>query len=176
MITVLFLLASYLTSFQHEWKWSVHEEAGFKVLSPVLLAHTAREVPTETTGILYHQYYGGSLTDSLLAMAFVIDHYEVPLASDSTDNLYFTDFFETTIDQILTSVGGTLLYKDVISQPGREVCIWKGSYQEDKGIVRGQLMIVGNRYYGLQVFGLANDKPDPLMNRFIDSFKLITDQ
>lgn len=172
MISMLSLFVSILISVQHEWTWSVHPEAGFKVLSPVSLTHSAREVPTELNSILYHQYIGGSLTDSVLAMAFVIDHYEVPLPSDSADNLYFLDFFETTIDQILTSVGGSLVYMDQLSHSDREVCIWKASYLNGIGVIRGNIIISGDKYYGIQVFGLADQKPDAIMNRFIDSFKL----
>jgi hypothetical protein len=155
-----------------EWTWGYFPEAGFKILSPVVLKHETREVPVGEHTILYHQYYGGSLTDSALAMTFVIDHYTVPLLGDPIDSLYYKDFFDTTLDQMLVSLKGTLMYKDYLSTPGKESCIWKASFQDGNGVVRGKLMMNGDLYHGIQVFGLMKDKPDVIMHKFIDSFRL----
>lgn len=61
---------------------------------------------------------------------------------------------------------------DIINQPGRDVCIWKGTYDHGKGLIRGHMILYRDRYYGLQVFGLEKNKPDALMSKFLESFKL----
>lgn len=172
MCTVLFAMISLLFSVQPEWTWSVHPEAGFKVLTPSPLVHEVSAVPTDMDVIQFHQYHVGSVTDSTVALAFVIDHYILPSRDPESDDAYLRDFFENTIDELLTRVDGTLVYMDIINQPGQDVCIWKGNYEKGEGVIRGNIILSGDKYYGLQVFGLDKNKPDLLMSKFLDSFKL----
>lgn len=174
MLSLLLLFSSFINLVQHDWKWSVHPESGFKVQSPVLLKHKVTEVPTFEDPISYHQYSGGSLQDSSLRMVFVIDHYKVSEQELGGDNEYLHEFFGVTVDQILKAIGGTLVYMDFTAFADREVCVWRASYLEGKGVIRGQLIIAGDKYYGLQAFGITNDQPNAVMNKFLDSFQMIT--
>ena len=153
MLPVLCLLTSLILSTQPEWSWSVHPESGFKVLTPVPLKYEAREVPTDMDIIMFHQYHGGSVSDSISPLAFVVDHYLLPETGVVHDAAYLTEL-------------------DIINQPGRDVCIWKGTYDHGKGLIRGHMILYRDRYYGLQVFGLEKNKPDALMSKFLESFKL----
>lgn len=175
MITALLILWHSLSLSSGEWAWNYYPEAEFKILSPFPLQHNIREVPVGDHTILYHQYFGGSLTDSITSMTFVIDHYTVPLSSGDMDSLYYREFFDTTIDQILTSLGGTLVYKDHTSTADGKMCIWKAYFQGEEGLVRGKLMMHQSFYHGMQVFGLQKNKPEPAMNKFLDSFRLLTE-
>ena len=173
MLSLLLIFSSLAGVIQQDWTWSVHPEAHFKVLTPFSLTLSTRELPTAYDPILYQQYIGGSLTDSTLALAFVIDHYQLPVESDSIDDAYSKELFENTVDEILASVGGELIYMDFNNGPERDICIWKAAYLNEKGTIRGNLIIAGDQYYGLQAFGLTKDHPDALMNKFLDSFKII---
>ncbi len=174
MLSLLFLISSYLLTGQTEWTWSIHAEAGFKVLTPVALSHDVTEVPTETGSIQYHQYSGGSVKDTTSGLAFVIDHYQLPVSAETTDDLYFREFFETTVEEILQAVEGTLVYSDFLPHGDRQEYVWKATYHDGKGIIKGSLIVAGNKYYGVQTFGWKEDHPDDRMNRFINSFKLTT--
>lgn len=173
MLPVLYLMISLILSTQPEWSWSLHPESGFKVLTPVPLQYEVREVPTDMDIIMFHQYHGGSVSDSISPLAFVVDHYMLPETGVVLDAEYLTAFFENTIDQLLTTLNGNMVYMDIINQPGRDVCIWKGTYDNAKGMIRGNIILYSDRYYGLQVFGLEKNKPEVLMGKFLDSFKLI---
>lgn len=171
MLLWLVHISILLVSGQPAWTWSIHPESDFKVLAPVTLQYNLKEIPTEAGRIQYHQYTGGSLQDTIGGMAFVIDHYQLPLPSDSADDHYFREFFDATIDQLLTSVNGTLVYADHLFYEGKRECVWKASLMEGKVIVRGNLMVFDDKYYGLQVFGWAQQKPEESMTRFLESFK-----
>ena len=173
MLPMLFLLFSFVGFIQHEWTWSYHPEAHFKILTPVPLTLSTKEMPTEFDPIVYHQYNGGSIADSTMALAFVIDHYQIPITSDSADYLYSRQLFENSVDQLLTSIHGELIYMDVTEQANRDICIWKAEYLNGKGVIFGNLIITGDQYYGLQAFGLKKDEPDDLMQRFLNSFTII---
>ncbi len=173
MLPALTLVITLLFSPQPDWEWRSFPDAGFKILSPVELTHDVKEVPTTMSIIQFHQYHGGSLADSTLNMAFVIDYYRLPGDDEVNDDEYKDDFFANTIDELLMSVEGTLVYSDVLHQSDRDVFIWKGTYLKGKGVIKGQLVLSGNKYYGLQVFGLEANNPDAAMSKFLDSFKFI---
>ncbi|MFZ1677145.1 MAG: hypothetical protein WBP41_08565 [Saprospiraceae bacterium] len=173
MLPLLFLLSSFIGFSQHDWTWSIHPEAHFKILAPFELSLSTKELPTSNDPIVYHQYNGGSVSDSAMSIALVIDHYQLPVTSDSADYLYHRELFENAVDQLLTSVKGELIYVDYNSEWDRDICIWKAAYLNGKGVIRGHLIISGNQYYGLQAFGLVNNNPDATMNKFLDSFKII---
>jgi hypothetical protein len=170
---LLFLMFPLLTFTQPVWTWSLHPEAGFKILSPITLTDHVKAVPTETDVIQYHQYTGGSVKDSLLSMAFVVDYYQVPASSESRDATYLRDFFENTIDPILNSISGSLVYMDIQREANQDICFWKASYQNGDGMIRGNCILTKDKYYGLQVFGLAKNKPEDQMNKFLKSFQLL---
>ncbi len=172
MLPLLFLLSSFNDFSQHEWKWSVHPEAHFKILAPFELSLSTKELPTASDPIIYHQYNGGSVSDTTISLALVIDHYQLPVTSDTSDYLYHREIFENAIDQLLTSVKGELIYVDYNSEWDRDMCIWKAAYLNGKGLIRGHLIISGDQYYGLQAFGLTKNNPDGSMNKFLDSFKI----
>ncbi len=170
MLSVLQLFLCFSSLVQAGWTWSAFPEAGFKVLSPVTLSHKMTEVPTQAGTIQYHQYHGGSIQDPVTPMTFIVDHYVLPPSEYSPDDEFFRDLFENTLDELLTAVNGTLMYMDISSAAGREVCRWKAAYQEGEGVIRGEIILAGDRYYGLQVFGWRKDKPEALMQKFLDSF------
>ena len=173
MVTVLYLAVFNLLSGQADWTWSVYPDVGFKVLTPVPLVYDVKTVPTDAEVIQFHQYHGGSLATAPDSLAFVIDHFILPGTEPAMDEEYLNDFFENTIDEMLVAINGTLVYMDIIHQPGREVCIWKGSYDQGKGVIRGNILLYGDHYYGLQVFALERKKQDELMTKFLNSFKRI---
>ena len=173
MLQILYLISACAVFIQPEWAWRSFPESGFKVLSPVALTLSVTKFPTPAEPIIYHQYHGGSLNDSVLRMAFIVDHYKVSEQEIGGDEQHLNEFFGVTVDQILKSIDGTLVYMDYTTHSNRNVCTWRASYLNGEGLVRGQLIIIGDRYYGLQVFGFASEKPDALMYKFIESFQLL---
>lgn len=170
LCTVLFLTPA------QEWTWNVFPMAGFKILTPVALNHDVRVFPTTVDHIEYHQFHGGSLSDSTIGMAFVIDHYILPGREPEPDPEFLRDFFENTIDEILNSIEGSLVYMDLVQQPGQDVCIWKATTRNGEVVIRGHCILSGDAYHGLQVFGWEKDKPDDVMSKFLESFRRIDHQ
>ena len=173
MLPVLFMVSALLMTVQPNWEWQSFPETGFKILTPTVLSHEVREVPTPASIILFHQYHGGSLNDTMLSMAFVIDHYILPGDEVVSDDDYKREFFENTIDELLVSLEGTLLYMDVVHHADRDVCIWKGSFMHGAGVIRGHTVLSGNKYFGLQAFGMEKNNPDEEMDKFLNSFKFL---
>lgn len=171
MLRLLLLFTTSFIAVQNDWTWNAYPESGFKILTPFALNHVVTNVPTEEgVPIIYHQYHGGKVDDSL-HISFVIDHYAIPGENIDDDDEYLQEFFGITIDQILKAVEGHLVYMDFMGYSDRKVCVWRATYLNGKGIIRGELIMTGNKYYGLQAFGLADKKPDALMHKFLNSFQ-----
>lgn len=173
LLSLILSLSSFLAGSQAEWSWKVFPESQFKVLSPYELEHKATEIPGAGEPLVLHQYFGGSLNDTSLHLALVIDHYQLTAEEIGGDEEHLNEFFGVTVDQILKSVGGSLVYMDFTTYSDKTVCVWRGTFHDKTGIIRGHLVITGDKYYGLQAFGLADEKPDAMMHKFFESFQII---
>ena len=173
MLAILALFLSFMSADPSEWTWSLHPERGFKVLTPVSLSHKVVEMPVTGGTVQYHQYNGGAINDSISQLVFTIDSYRLEDDELRKNDAYLKEFFTSTVDEMLLSIDGDLVYIEYLSQAGRHVCIWKASFHEGLGVARGKLILTEKDYFGLQAFGLKSNDPDPSMVRFFDSFQLI---
>lgn len=155
------------------WVWQSFPADRFKILAPVTLVLEEKLAPGIDGPVDYHQYHGGMLSDSALAMAFVIDHYLLPQTSDARDPSFADTLLKETIDALIHALGGELVYWESMSHGRYEACAWKAIFQDGRGVIRGKSVLAGRRYYGLQAFGLAANKPEESMNKFLDSFQLL---
>lgn len=154
-----------------EWTWQAFPNDGFKVLAPVVLAMDQRLAPGQDQPIDYHQYHGGTLADSAIGMAFVIDHYVLPVGS--VEDAFADTLLRASFDELIRMVKAEPVYYQAGVHGGHPACLWKATFMDGAGIIRGKSVMAGNRYYGLQVFGKADDQPETLMNKFLDSFQLL---
>lgn len=113
------------------------------------------------------------MADSAAAMTFIIDHYRSPDLAVIPDRDFADTLLQASIEEILEAVGGTPVYTESALHGGHPARLWKASFQDGKGIVRGKCVLAGDAYYGLQVFGLASQQPEESMNRFLNSFQLL---
>lgn len=173
MLHLLFWIAAFAWSDQPEWTWSTYPDLGFKILTPCAMEDHVNDFPTEREVISYHQISGGSLTDAQLPMSFVVDHYRLPGDQQVLSETELSEFFDNTLDPIMEALGGTIVYADINSNGGKDVCSWKATYRNGDCIIRGESMIIDGRYYGMQAFGWAKHEPEELMNKFFNSFRLI---
>ena len=171
MLHMLYIAAAFVWSGQPDWTWSTFPNLGFKILAPCSLVDNVTEVPTEAEVISYHQINCGSLDNEQLPMSFVVDHYQLPGELTSMTKEELDAFFDNTIAPILEAVEGTVVYADVTSAGGKDICSWKATYRDGACLIRGESMIINGQYYGLQAFGWTNKKPEDHMNKFFDSFR-----
>lgn len=173
---MLFALAAYLASWlagSPEWVWRSFPDDGFRVLTPVSLVMQERLVPGMEQPISYHQYHGGSLADTAMALAFVIDHYLLASAGPAADRAFADTLLKESVNVLLQSVGGELIYFEASVHAGHPACLWKAGFLDGQGIIRGKSVLAGTRFYGLQVFGMDDDRPEESMNKFLNSFSLL---
>jgi len=154
-----------------EWTWQSFPGDGFRVLAPVALSMDQRLAPGPEQPIEYHQYHGGTLADTAVGMAFVLHHYILPVGE--VDPAFADTLLRASFDELLRMMKAESVYYEAGVHGGHPSCLWKATFMDGQGIIRGKSVMAGNRYYGLQAFGKTDDQPEKSMNKFLDSFQLL---
>lgn len=153
------------------WSYQTLPDSGCKVLVPVELKKEVRLIPTDQTPITYYQYVGGALTDSISGLVFTLDHYYFFEDIDINDTSLTNSMLRESVDQILSSINGQIIYYDFQNDYGSVSMVWKAEYSDQKNIAKGVATIFQDAYYGLQTFGIKEKKPEDQMVKYLDSFK-----
>jgi hypothetical protein len=174
---LFFLISSVviLSAFQvTDWKFYLSEDKRFSISAPGELESTLDTLTSAIGPILCNNLLYQEETDSLAAI-YSLSHCEYPtgtLHSDSTE--LTTLYFDSTVSNMVASIGGTLLYESdqkYFGYPGR---IWKVNYDEGKKWGKFRAIMVENRLYILQVRALNSVATRENATRYLDSFNLRT--
>ncbi|NNF20597.1 MAG: hypothetical protein HKN67_01545 [Saprospiraceae bacterium] len=161
--------------FGQTWSNFSPEGSMCKVLFPKEPAHQSQTVDTEVGQLSYHSYVINDTTRNSSNVAYVLSYCDYPVGTIHSDSLLLIpDFFNATIDESILSLDGELVYSDEdywVEYPGR---IWKVAYQDGRMMVKNKSYLVKNRLYTIQVYTLKEKDRNRDINRYLDSFKLVT--
>ena len=177
-ITWLFFLISSVVIFSAfqatDWEFYLSEDKRFSISAPGALESTLDTLTSAIGPILCNNLLYQEETDTLAAI-YSLSHCEYPtgtLHSDSTE--LTTLYFDSTVSNMVASIGGTLLYESdqkYLGYPGR---IWKVNYDEGKKWGKFRAIMVENRLYILQVRAVNSVTTRENATRYLDSFNLRT--
>ncbi len=173
-LRLLLLMTSFLLSFQHTWLEFSDYAGRFRVLVPQSM--TKQETPMETAvgTLTYHTFYyqpDEKDPDNILYMLSYCDYPEGGMHSDSTELM--KDFFEATVESAVNSVKGELLYADDHHVQGFPGKLWRLVYQDGEASIKTKAVMAGRRFYILQAVGLRDKGLNPLVDRYLDSFRIV---
>lgn len=174
VLTLLFFSSSQLAA-QQSWQETSSYEGRFRVLAPGPMLQKVDSIETPVGKLAYHVFFqepeAKDSADNLIYMVSYCDYPAFTLHSDSTELL--EEFFETTIESAVESVGGELAYsseRPYREYPGR---IWRIDYLEGQAVIKTRALVAGNRYYALQTATLRSRSLNTASERFMDSFRLL---
>jgi hypothetical protein len=107
---------------------------------------------------------------NFLYMVSVVDYPE--LTFDMDDEEFISRFFEETIDQYLQDMKGELVYQADMPMgiyPGK---VFRAKWRNDEFVVRGRMVIVGDRFYMLQVYTEISQSLNNEAQYFLESLKV----
>ena len=159
--------------------WEVFKsyDGKFQILSPGEMVEKINPIKTEVGEMKYITYIHQSeskAADNLVYMISYCDYPENSIHSDSTDLV--NEFFETTVSTAVESVHGELQYSTEINlgdYPGR---LWRINYNEGNALIKTKSFLVGRRYYSVQAITLKDRSMNLSMDKFLDSFSLISEE
>lgn len=176
MKKIIFAIAILLVtaSFTHtEWMQFRNIEGRFKVLTRGNLVEKMATIETTIGTIESHQFvYQPEEKEENLA--YIIIYYDFPeggMHSDSTELL--KDFFDTTVEEAVAKIQGTLVYQNDLEHEGYPARQWRVNYADNQVAIRSRAFMVKQRFYLLQTFSLTEVEQNNVSEYFINSFKLL---
>ena len=158
-----------------DWKEFKSFDGGFRVIVPGEMIEKVKTIETAIGLLEYHTFIyqeEDSEADNVLYMVSYCDYPDHSIHSDSTELL--NDFFKNTIESSVQSIDGELAYNTSVNlyeYPGR---LWRINYNGGKAIIKTKAFLVNQRYYSIQGVTFRTKSLNPSMDRFLDSFKLLT--
>ncbi len=176
-ITTCLLYFSFLSLTIAQASWDVFQsfDGKFKVLTPGEMVQKENPIKTEIGELNYITFLHQPTEknpDNLVYMVSYVDYPKYSIHSDSTELV--EDFFKTTVETAVESVKGELSYSSEIAMnefPGR---LWRVDYNEGKALIKTKSFLVKNRYYSIQVISLKEKGMNLQIDKFLDSFSLLS--
>ena len=142
----------------------------FHILSPGEMTEKTTEIETAVGKIAYHTLFYQTLeADSALYLVSYCDYPAGSLHSDSTELLQ--QFFENTIDAAVKDLRGDLRYSAASRLDGFPGYTWRIDYRKGKASLRTRAVVIGSRYYLLQVAMRREKSLSAAADKFMDSFR-----
>jgi len=160
-------------SIVEEWVLFVDPEEQFEVSVPDSARLTSTKVSTALGDLDYNVVTSRELTDDevILYTLSYCDYPEGVFHKDSTELIEL--FFDETVAEAIESVDGSLLYSENFSGGKYPTRLWKIVSDKLDIHVKSKAMLVGDRYYCLQVTSPGSKSVKNSGNKFFDSFKVI---
>lgn len=171
----ILILSAFGGTSQSTWEVFQSFDGKFKVLSPGEMIKKENPIKTEIGDLNYITYLYQSIEkdpDNLVYMVSYCDYPKYSIHSDSTELV--EEFFNTTVETAVESVGGELSYSSEISLNGFPGKLWRVNYNEGKALIKTKSFLVGNRYYSIQVVSLKEKGINLQIDQFLDSFSLLS--
>ena len=175
-LTALAVLVFPAWLFCQSWEQEVSRDGNFSLLYPVEPELKINEVEDPVFGALkLHQLIAvdtSAVEGEMVYTVFYTDYPSDLVHQDSTDLL--EEFFLATAESAAYSVAGNLIYSAPyhgFECPGYAFRI---HYNQGDAVIRSRAFMCCSRLYILSVAGLAKGVSTENMNRYFDSFRLLT--
>jgi hypothetical protein len=157
------------------WKTTISIEGGFQIEAPGDMVHKINKIPTSIGDIDYHTYLHHLQKDSVHTFLYMVSYCNYPAGSFPADSSeLIRDFFDATLEQSAQSVSGEVVYVDQITYRGFPGLFWRMHYNGGRSVMKTKAYLINSRFYSLQVAMESDFSLDPDIDRFFDSFKVIT--
>jgi len=174
-ICLLFCTISFLYSFQStDWEYHLSKDKRFSVLVPGKLTSTLDTVASAIGPIFCDNLVYQEKADTVAAI-YSLSRCSYPVGTLHSDSTMLTTlYFDSTVSNMVESIGGTLLYESEQEYAGYPGRIWKISYDEGKKWGKFKALMVEDELYILQV--RANDSviTRDHATKYLESFTLRT--
>ena len=171
-----FLTSISFTAFCQNWENISPEGCSCTILMPAK--------PEQTKRIINHSTYG-KLTMNLSILqpkdstdpnlVYMLSYTDYPIGTIHSDSANILEsFFMSSREGAIANVQGKLLSETILNlsgYPGRELRL---NFKNGLALLRCRNYLVKNRLYTMQIITLTENNFNTSINKFLDSFKLLT--
>ncbi|MEL6923477.1 MAG: hypothetical protein AAFO94_05460 [Bacteroidota bacterium] len=153
--------------------WVTNEYDAFRIDTPDSVGYTPQKIPTELGAVDFHVYYVQAKLNDDPNQIYTYGYADYPpnvVHSDSSSLVQ--TFMDGSSQGAVQNLGGTLISQhdiEFMGFPGRE---FEVQTQDGITLVHFKILLVRNRFYILQVITIAEEKKNPRLFHFLDSFQL----
>jgi hypothetical protein len=165
------IVASNISSAQQEWRSFTPKGERFEILVPGEMKSGEKKLLTEIGEIhpITWIYEGKSDENNNLYMISYVDYPESMFHEDSL--ALIKEFLEVSMETHIEDLKGDLVYKSDAPYGLFPGIIYRASYNSNKHVVKSRMILIGNRFYALQVYTTSEKSLNNDMNRFLESFR-----
>lgn len=158
---------------QKDWIKFSPKDKDFEVMVPGEMRDGQKKLLTDvgemfpTTWVYTDE---NSKDPNFLYMVSIIEYPE--LTFDLNDEEFISQFFDETLEQHLQDMNGELVYSAAMPMglyPGK---LFRAKWRNDEFVVRGRLVLVGDRFYMLQVYTETSYSLNNEAQYFLESLKV----
>lgn len=156
------------------WEETRSSEGGFRILAPGPMRSKVDTMKTAIGALAYHTFFyqpPDQGHDNQLYLVSYCDYPPHTVHSDSTDLL--PEFFQASVEAASFSIDGEVRYADPLQYFHYPGYIWRIDYLNGQAVIKTKVYLVGRRLYTLQVATYRELNLNPLVDKFLDSFRLI---
>jgi hypothetical protein len=159
-----------------QWVTYKSVEGRFQIEAPATLSPRIQQISTAVGLVEYYTYFYDAQSDSTGSFLYLVSTCVYPEGAFHSDSLaLLEDFFMATIEQSAISVSGEVVFTDQIrydNYPGR---FWRTHYNGGRTVMKTKCYLVNDRFYSVQVAVDAAYSLHPDIDRFFDSFRIISE-
>lgn len=166
----LFLLFS-----QGNWISYTDQENTFTILAPGAMQTKEKMIETSTGDYLLNTVFLESNIEETENYLYMINYHEVGDDLYHTDSLNLNlDFLTTMAEDITMNMGGKLLYTNPVSDDKWTSMEYRVSFKDEKYSMKGKLILNNTHLFSLQVYSTKQYALNKNMDRFLQSFRLLS--
>ena len=105
---------------------------------------------------------------------YIINYTPYPPQTLDKDSIEFMEmFFQTSLEGIMESLEGKLIYAADISNVYTPQKLYKIHYNNGLASVKGKMIVEKDIFYSIQVFSSFQKSQEPEIDKFLESFRII---
>lgn len=169
-VALVFLSYSLLTA-QQTWKPFTPKGENFEILAPGEMKSGKKKLLTDVGELqpVTWLYEGTGDDKNHLYMVSYVDYPSGTFPKDSVDLI--TEFLTVSLETHLLDLKGVLSYKSDAPYGMNPGIIYRVSYNENKHVVKSRMLLLGDRFYAIQVYTTSENSLNGDINRFLESFR-----
>jgi hypothetical protein len=157
---------------QKQWQNFSPDKKAFEMTVPGEMKFGENTIFTEMGNLKVTSYMHQATTDDD-NFIYVINYVDYPEGTFHLDSLeLIQDFFKISISTNIADLEGELVYMSESNYGKYPGTLYRVNYNKGNAILKSKMYLIGDRFYALQVYTLANKSLNPDMDRFLNGFKL----
>ena len=171
VILVFLLWHSFLFG-QQVYKTFVPPGQSFSVDVPGVMKNGEKKVLTDLGEFrpVSWIYEGKGEDPNHLYLVSYVDYPQGTFHPDSTAMIQ--EFFQASIDTHVRDLGGDLSYQSESPYNTSAGVMYRATYNQNKHVVKSRILLIGDRFYAIQVYTTSEKSLNSGMNKFLESFRV----